>query len=196
MGGVGGGYHVLQHLQRVVEIVLMRPAIALLHDVQSSHFWQYNLQQTRALQVFKAYRRVWCHHDFVQLHLDALATDYSDAVSHATESVERLVLYLEIQLGGKANATHHTQRVVRERHLRVQGCGNDAILQVGNAVEGIHQFSEPLLIQTDSHRIDGEVATVLVVLQRAVLHDGLARIVAVALLAGTHELNLYFRGER
>ena len=48
------------------------------------------------------------------------------------------------------------------------------------------------MIQADGHRVDGKVAAVLIVLQRTVFHNGLARIVAVALFAGAYEFHFYF----
>ena len=149
----------------------MCTAVFLFYDVKSSEFRQYNLQQARALQVFETNAGVWRHHYFVELHLNALTTDNLDAVCHATEGIKRLLFYLEIQLGSKADATHHAQWVVRERNLRIQRCGDNTILQVGYAIEGVHQFSEALLVQTDGHRIDSKVATILVIFQRTILYN-------------------------
>ena len=91
----------------MVEVVLMGTAITFLHDIQGSQLRQYNLQQARALQIIKASARVWCQHDFIEFHLDTFTTDNLDAVNHPTEGIKRLLFYLEIQLGGKTNATHH-----------------------------------------------------------------------------------------
>ena len=182
--------HILQHFQRVVEIVLMRPSVTLFYDVERSQFGQDDVHQSATLQQFQTDTGMWCHHDLVQFHLNTLAADDLDAVGHALQSFKRLVFDLEVQLGGKADTTHHAQRVVAERHLWVKWGGYDTILQVGNTIKWVHQLTEASLVQTDSHRIDGEVATVLVVLQRAVLNYRLARIVAVALLTCPHELHL------
>ena len=57
--------------------------------------------------------------------------------------------------------------------------------------EGVHQLAEPALIQADGKCIDGKITTVLIILQCAVFHDGLARIVAVALTASAHKLHLH-----
>ena len=127
------------------------------------------------------------HDNLVELHLDALTADNLDAVGHALQCLEGLVLYLEVQLRGKADAAHHAQGVVAEGDVWLKGCGYDAILQVGQAVEGVYQFAKAVFVQADGHCVDGEVATVLIVLQGTVLDNGLARIVAVALAAGTDE---------
>ena len=94
-------------------------------------------------------------------------------------------------MSSKTDAAHHPQGVVAEGHLWLQGCGDDTILEVGESVEGVYEFTKPALIQTDSHRIDSEVAPVLVILQRTVFDDGFARVVTIALLTGSHELHLY-----
>ena len=182
--------HILQHFQRVVEIVLMSPSVTLFHDIKCSQFGQDEVHQTAALQQLQANTGMWCHHDLVQFHFNTLTADDLDAVGHALQGFKRLVFDLEVQLGGKADTTHHAQRVVAERHLWVKWGGYDTILQVGNTIKRVYQLTEASLVQTDSHRIDGEVATVLVVLQRAVLNYRLARIVAVALLTCPHELHL------
>ena len=131
------------------------------------------------------------HDDLVQLDHDALATHYLDALGHALQPFEGLVLNLEVQLGGEAYAAHHAQGVVAEGDVGVKGRGDDAVLKVGKAVKRVDQLAEAVMVQADGHRVDGEVAPVLVVLQRAVLHDGLARVMAVALTAGADELHFY-----
>ena len=131
------------------------------------------------------------HHDFVELYLDTLATDNTDAICHALKGLEGFLLNPEVELGSKADAAHHTQGVVAESDFRVEGRSNDAVLEVGNTVKGIYQLTKALTIQTDSHGIDGEVATVLVVFQGTILDDRLARVVAIALATGTDELNFY-----
>ena len=100
-----------------------------------------------------------------------------------------LLLDLKVQLSGKADAAHHAQRIVGERHVRIQRSSYQPVLHIPHPVERVHQFAEALAVQTDGHGVDREVAALLVILQRAVLHDGLARIVAVALLASPHELH-------
>ena len=97
----------------------MRSAIALLDDIQRCQFRHYNLQQATTLQILKAHTGMGSHHDFIQLHLYPFATDYLDALSHSLQGIKRLLLYLEIQLGGKADASHHAQRIVAEGNLGV-----------------------------------------------------------------------------
>ena len=132
-------------------------------------------------------------HDLIEFDGDALTTDNLDTVGHALKAHKCFFLNLEIQLGGEADAAHHAQGVVGECHLRVKGRSNDAVLEVGNAVEGVNKLTETAAIQTDSHRINGKVASILVVLQRAILNNGLTRVVAVAFLASPDELDLNFR---
>ena len=152
----------------------MAPAVLLLHNIEGRHFGQDDIEQAATLQVDEPLAGVWRHHNLVQFHLNAFAAHNLDAVGHTLQCLESLVLNLEIQLRGKANATHHAQRVVAERDAGLQRRGYNAILQVGQSVERVYEFAETVLVQADGHRIDGEVATVLVVFQRPVLDDGLA----------------------
>ena len=91
-------------------------------------------------------------------------------------------------MGSKTDASHHTQRIIGKSDSGLQGSGNDAILNVSQTIERIHKFAKTALIQADGHRIDGKIATVLVVLKSTVFDNGFTGIVAVALLTSTHEL--------
>lgn len=128
-------------------------------------------------------------HYLVQLFSNALATDDFQSVGIAGKCFTGLILYLEVELCGKAHTTHHAKGIVAERDVGVERSGNNAILQVGHAIERVYQLSETLLVQAYCHSIDGKVATVLVVLQRSVLHMGFATVMAIALLAGSHKLH-------
>ena len=174
----------------MVEIILVGTPVTLLHNVEGRQFWQDELQQTAPLQVNKATAGHWRHHDFVQFHLNALTAHYLDAVGHTFQGFKRLVFNLEVQLCGETYAAHHTQGVVAEGDVGVEGRGNDAILQVGQPVERVYQLAKPLFVKADGHRVNSEVAAVLVVFQRAVLNNRLARVVAVALAPGTNKFHL------
>ena len=129
------------------------------------------------------------HDNLIKLHFDTFTADNPDTVGHAFKGLEGLVFNLEVQLGGETNATHHAQRVIAEGDARFQGRGNNTIFQISQTIEGIYQFAEATLIQTDCHRIDGKVTAVLVIFQRAILNNGFSRIVTIALAAGTDELH-------
>ena len=80
-------------------------------------------------------------------------------------------------------------RVVGEGDIGVERCAYYAVLEVVDAVEGVDQFAEACLVQAYRHGVDGEVAAVLVIFERAVLNHGLARTAVVALAACAHELH-------
>ena len=73
---------------------------------------------------------------------------------------------------------------------RVKGRADDAVFEIREPVERIDKLAKAVGIEADSQRVDGEVAPVLVVLQRAVLDMWLTAVVAVAFLAGTNKLHL------
>ena len=60
------------------------------------------------------------------------------------------------------------------RNPRVEGCAEDAVVEVSNTAEGIHECAVATLVEADGKGVDGEVAPILVVLQGAVFNDGFA----------------------
>lgn len=78
---------------------------------------------------------------------------------------------VEIQLCGKSDAAHHAQRIVAERDVGVEWGTDDSVFHVLQAVKRVDEFSEPFVVKTDCHCVDGEVASVLVVLERTVFND-------------------------
>ena len=176
----------------MVKIILMCTAVFLLDDIEGRKFGQDDVQKSTALQIFEADAGMRGEDDLVEFVLDALAAHNLDTVGHPFQCLIGLLFNLEIQLRGETYAAHHAQRVVRKSDLRVKGCGDDTVFEICQSVEGIDEFTEAVFVQTDGHRIDGEVATVLVIFQSTVLHDGLTRVMTVALLAGTDELHLVF----
>ncbi len=175
----------------MVEVVLVSLAVSCLHYVERSQFGEDEIEQSAPLQVHKTTARRARHHYLVEFVLDAFAAHNLYPVGVAHQCVERFVLYHEVQLRGKPYAAHHSQRVVREGYVWVERRSYYAVLKVVCTVEGIHEFAEPVFVQTHGHGVDGEVAAVLVVLQSSVLYHRFARVVTVALLACAHELHLH-----
>ena len=97
---------------------------------------------------------------------------------------------MEIELCGKAYAAHHSQWVVTECYARLQWSAYYAVLKVEHSVKRIDKFAETGCIEAYCHSIDCEIAAVLVIFECSVLNNWVARVVAVALLACTHEFNL------
>ena len=187
---VGVLRHIVEHLEGMVEVILVGAPVLLFHDIQCSQFGQDDAEQSATLQIHKAARRCFRKDDLVEFVLDTLATHDLDSVGHALQGHKGFFLNLEVKLGGKTNASHHAQRVVAEGDAWLQWGGNDTILQVGQAIERVNQFAKAIFVQTDGHRVDGKVATVLIVLQRTILDNGFTGVVTVALLASAHKLHL------
>ncbi len=182
--------HVVEHLQRVVKIVLVTFAVLCLNHVERGEFGQDELQQAATVQVHEATAGLRGHHYLVELLRYALAAYYPYAVGVALQGVECLLVDIEAELRGEPHAAHHAQWVVGEGDIGVERRADDAVLHVENTVEGVHDFAKALLVETHGEGVDGEVAAILVVFQGAVFHMWLARVVAVALLARAHELHL------
>ena len=168
----------------------MRASTNGLHIVESGELGQDELQETRAVEVVETRAGMRSHDDLVQFVLNAFSTDDLQSLGIPRQRLKGVVVDVEAQLGGKAHTAHHAQRVIAECDVGIEWRSNDAIFQVVDAIEGVHEFAETIFIQTDGHRVNGEVTAVLVVFQRTILHDRLSRVVAVALLASTDKLHL------
>ena len=183
------GTDIVQHLERMVEVVLMGTPVSHFHAFECRNLGQDKGEQPTAAQFDKSDAGHGAEDNLVQLVDDALLGDNLDALGIAAQGLLRLVLDTEVELRGKADAAHHAQGIVGESDVGVERCGDKSVLHIQETVETIYQFAEAVAVETDGQGIDGEVPTVQVVLQRAVLHDRLTAVVAVALAAGTHELD-------
>ncbi len=128
--------------------------------------------------------------DFVEFGGDALGGDDMDAFGVAGDGVEGFGEDTELQLSGESDGAHHAEGVVAESDVGVEGCADETLVEVVDAAEGVEQLAESVAVEGYGHCVDGEVAAVLVVLQGAVFHDGLAAVAAVALAAGADKFYL------
>ena len=189
--GLGREAYIIQHLEGMKEIVLMGTSVANLHPFEGCQFREDDRQKTSSREFDETYAGLGRKHDFIQFVDDALLRDYLYAFGIAHEGLLRLVLNLEMELGGKAHTAHHAQGVVGEGDVWVERCGYETILHIQKSVEPVDELTEMCLVETYGKRIDGEIATVKVVLQGSVLHDGLAAVVGIAFATGTDKL--YFQ---
>ena len=160
-----------------------------LHIVERGQFGQDDLQQSRTIEVVETRARMRRKDDFVEFVLNALATDDFQAVGIATEGLESLVLDEKAELRGEANAAQHSQWVVAEGDVGIERCADNAVLEVVEAVERIDQFAETPFVQANRHRIDGEIATILVVFECTVFDNRFSRVTLVTFAASTHEFH-------
>ena len=112
------------------------------------------------MQVDKATARLSGHHDLVELLGDALTTDDLDTVGIALQSLEGLVVDIEFQLGRKADAAKHTQRIIRERDVGIERRADDAVLKIVEAIKRIDELAEAVFVEAHGKGVDGEVAPV------------------------------------
>ena len=185
------GRRVVEHLQGVPEIVLVAVIIDFLHAVEVHDLGQDPVEQAALEQEREPDRGHRAGHDLVQLVHDALVRDDVQAVGHARDGGEGVGMDVEAKLGGEAHGTHHAERIVAEGEIRRQGRADDARLQVADAAERIQQDAVIGLVQRPAQRVDGEIAAVLVVRQAAILHQGFARLGAVAFLPCPDEFQLH-----
>ena len=174
-----------------MEIVLVCPSVSGFHVVEQFNLGQDELEQSAAVQVVEALAWVGGKHDFIEFVGYPFCTDDFQPVAVSLQRLERLVVDIEIELCGEPYAPHHTERVVGEGDIGVEWRADETIGQVVDAIEGVDEFAKAVFVETDGHGIDGEVAPVLVVIERAVLHDRFPAVVTVTLFPGAHELHLH-----
>ena len=167
----------------------MRSAIAGLNTLQGYQLREDKLQQAGAVQIYESFGRDGRQQYLIQFIRNPLFGYDGNAFFVTAQRLKSIIINIEIQLGGKADAAHHTQRVVTESDVRVKRRTNGFLLHILHSSKRVHQFSIAMPVQANRQRIDGKVPPVLVILQRTVLNNRLARIVCVGLLTRTHKLH-------
>ena len=71
---------IIEHFERMVEVVLMRPAITGFNALQGNQFREDELQQARTVQVYKSFGRDGREQNLVQLVCNALFGYDGDAL--------------------------------------------------------------------------------------------------------------------
>ena len=71
---------IIEHFERMVEVVLMRPAITGFNALQGNQFREDELQQARTVQVYKSFGRNGREQNLVQLVCNALFGYDGDAL--------------------------------------------------------------------------------------------------------------------
>ena len=183
------GRHVVEHFERVVEVILMRPPVACFYAVEGCQFGQDYGKQSAAMQFDEAVRGRGSLHYLIKFHDDTLRADDAQPLGVAPKRVESFFFDYEAQLRGEADAAHHAQGVVAEGDVGVERRADNSVFKVEHAFKGVYQFAEPRGIEADGHGVDCKVAAVLVVLQRAVFNDWLAGIVGITFAARPYKFH-------
>ena len=187
---IGLACHVVQYLQRVVEIVLVCTVVTAFDTSHGCKLGQNQFQQSTAFQFDKTYTGHGCKHNLVQFVHDTLLRYYPYTLRVTAQGFLCLVLDTEIKLCCKAYAAHHAQGVVAERDIGVQWSRNQAVLHVIKTAETVYQLAEMRLVKLYGKCIDGKIAAVQVVCQCSVLDNRLAAVALIAFTPRTYELDL------
>ena len=91
----------------------------------------------------------------------------------------------------KTDATHHAQGIIAESNIRVKGSADCLFLHILQTSKRIYQFTKTCFIETYGQSIDREIATILIVFQRAVFNNRFTRIPLIRFFTCTNKL--YFR---
>ena len=184
---------VVQHLEGMGEIVLVSPAVHSLDALETRQLRQHIIHQAEIVQQSQGQRRSVAKQHLVEFLGDSLLREYVHPLAHrgngfAAFGHDLKALLRSGEPGGKTYRPEHPEGIVAEGHIRVQRSTYHSGGQVPDTSERVHKSPEIIFLKTECHRIYGEVPAFLVILQRAVLHDGLAGIPVVGLLSSPHEL--------
>ena len=165
-----------------------------LHSFQGTEFGENQRQQSATFQQVEADRRFRRKDDLIQLIHNTLFRDDRDALLVPFDRIESVGIDKESQLAGKADGTHHAQRIVTKRNIRIERRTDQQIIHIGQAIERIDQFTIPVLIQAKRQSVDRKVTAVLVVFERPVFDNRLAAVMRVGFLAGADKLQFQIAG--
>ena len=101
------------------------------------------------------------------------------ALSVASDCLECLGIYGEVQLSGETDCAHHAQRVIAECDVGVERGAEYAFLHVANTVKHVDEFAESVTVDADSERVYREVASREIFFKSAVLDHRFARVTVV-----------------
>ena len=186
--------HVVEHFERMVEIILVGVSADPLDPFEGLHFGEDQRQQPRPFEQVEAAGGHRRRDDLVQLDGDALARDDADALAVAPDRGEGFGQDVETELRGEAHGPHHAQRIVRKGDVGVARRADDPLAQIAQPLERIDQLAEGVAVERPRQRVDREIAAELVVFERPLLHGGLARIGRIGLLTCADELDFHTSG--
>ena len=139
--------YMVKHFEGVVEVVFVAALPNGFHSFEVAEFGEDDGHEACFLQQFETDGGSGGEDDFVEFGGDALGRHDFDALGVALDGVEGGVLYAESQLCGKADGTHHAQRVVAEGYVGVERGADDALVEVVNAVERVEELPECINVQ-------------------------------------------------
>jgi len=169
---------VVEHRERVLVDVLVAVVLVDL-EAEGRQLGQHVLGEPGLHQDLQPEPRLAREQQLAQLVAHPLRGHDRDPLGHAHRGRVRRGVEREAQLRREPCAAHHAQRVVVERLAGVDGRAEHSSGQVGQPVERV---DEGQLRQAHGHRVDGEVASRQVAVERVPEHDlGLAgrRVVGV-----------------
>ena len=138
---IAAACNIVEHLERVFEIVLVGMAVAALDALQPAQFGEYQFEQARSVQQFETDGRAWRHDNLVQLDGNTLLRDDTYALAVAPYGFECLLLDVEAELRCEPHAAHHAQRVVGKGDVGIARRTYDAVLEVVHALERVDQLA-------------------------------------------------------
>ena len=99
--------HIVEHLERVQEVIFVRLAVTGLDPFQCAQFRKDQFQQSAVVEQLESDRRDGREHNLVHFGDDALLRDDFDPFAVAADRLERLVFDVETELCGEADRADH-----------------------------------------------------------------------------------------
>ena len=152
------------------------------------------MQESCLIHQFESHGRLWAQQHFVELFGYPFPGQDTQPACHAAHGFHRFRYNAEpllgsAELGRKTHGAQHPERIVGVSGVGVERSADDAGCEVPYASEGIYKRSEVFLLERESHGVDCEVASQLVVLKGSVLYDRLPRFASVRFFPGSHKLD-------
>ena len=104
---IGFGRQVIQHLQGVVEIILMPDPVANFNALQIGHLREDDLQQARIEEQLESFRRRFREDDLVEFYGNPFPGDDIYTIAVAGDRRQGFLVNRKVQLTGKANGPQH-----------------------------------------------------------------------------------------
>ena len=135
----------------------MRTSVYLFHPLHSCQLGKNERQQAAPSQLHGSLSKAWASSLSYSIRRQYARGDDLYPFPVPFQCLERLFIYIKIQLGGKTHAAHHAQRVVAESNVGVERRTDEAVFHVPHAVERVDQFSETFTVQTYGQCINREI---------------------------------------
>lgn len=185
---VGTLRHIVDHLQRMEEIILVSFTVDSIDSPEGVDLGHDAFENAAFLKELETDRWATRAHDLSEFVIDTFLRDNVDTHGISPYTLESSGKDGEFELSRESHRPHHAQRIVGKRDIRIERRTDDAGIKIRNTMERVDEFAKSLLVKADSHGIYGEVTSFLVVVESAILHNGVAGVAVITLAAANSQI--------